>query len=241
MGKSIKSREHITKSREHIAESKEHIVKHIVQSRENIIKSKEHIVKSKERVVKYGEVMTPDWLVNELLDLVKEQSEQIDARFLDPACGNGNFLAEILRRKLNTVERLHGQDQHAFEKHMVWAVSSLYGIDILEDNVTECRSRLFDLANERYMGLFGDKTTEACRNALRYILMTNIVWGDTLTSTTMGQDQTSIVFPEWTFEAGSDNVRRKDFAFASLTRIPDDRELIAEYSATHFMKIGESL
>ena len=101
-------------------------------------------VRSKKRVTDHGEVFTNDREVNAMLDLVKHETERIDARFLEPACGNGNFLAEVIRRKLNVVEQRYSKSQIEWERYAVIAVSSIYGVDILEDNAQECRERLFN-------------------------------------------------------------------------------------------------
>ncbi len=66
------------------------------------------LVKSKARVADHAEVFTPPWLVEAMLDLVKAETERIDSRFLEPACGSGNFLVQILRRKLAAVELKYG-------------------------------------------------------------------------------------------------------------------------------------
>ena len=99
-------------------------------------------VKSKQRVADHGEVFTPDWLVENMLDLVKNEADRIDSRFLEPACGNGNFLIEVLKRKLHEVSARYSRSQYDYEKYCIVATSSIYGIDILEDNVSECISRL---------------------------------------------------------------------------------------------------
>jgi len=103
------------------------------------MKQKSNDVKSKERVAQYGEVLTPPEIVNAMLDLVKQETERIDSRFLEPACGTGNFLTEIFKRKLKIVEDRYKKNQLEYERYAVLAVSSMYGIDIQEDNVQECR------------------------------------------------------------------------------------------------------
>jgi hypothetical protein len=99
-------------------------------------------VKSRQRVADHGEVFTNEREVNAMLDLVKHETERIDSRFLEPACGNGNFLVAVLRRKLVEVERRYSSSQLEFERYSIVAVSSLYGIDLMPDNVTECINRL---------------------------------------------------------------------------------------------------
>ena len=122
-------------------------------------KMEEHTkqVKSKKRVADHGEVFTNQREVNAMLDLVKHETERIDSRFLEPACGNGNFLAEVLRRKLQVVDHRYGKSQIEWERYAVIAVSSMYGVDILEDNAQECRARLFDIFDTSYTTHFKDK------------------------------------------------------------------------------------
>ena len=98
-------------------------------------------VKSKERVQRHGEVFTNEREVKAMLDMVKQQSKSITATFLEPACGDGNFLVEILHRKLDSVKRLYKQDKQQFELYSLRAVASIYGVDIQQDNVEEARAR----------------------------------------------------------------------------------------------------
>ena len=108
-------------------------------------------VKSKKRVTDHGEVFTAEREVNAMLDLVKQETERIDSRFLEPACGDGNFLSEILRRKLTVVERNYKRNTHDYEKYSILALMSIYGVDIMLDNVIECRARLLEIWKEKYL------------------------------------------------------------------------------------------
>ena len=114
-------------------------------------------VKSKKRVSDHGEVFTNEREVNAMLDLVKHETERIDSRFLEPACGNGNFLAEVLKRKLKIVDERYNTNQSDWERYAVIAVSSIYGVEILEDNTQECRERLFDIFDKQYTLLYKNK------------------------------------------------------------------------------------
>ena len=211
-------------------------------------------VKSKQRVADYGEVFTNPETVNAMLDLVKQETERIDSRFLEPACGNGNFLIEILRRKLNIVENTYHRSQLEFERYLVLAVSSIYGIDILHDNVLACRKRLFLLADERYSALFKAKAKDACRSTLNYILQKNIIWGDALDLKTVDEKTEAIVFSEWSL-VNSSQLKRRDFSFKELIEQSSMRELplfsdmgekafiptpVAEYPPVHFLKVAEA-
>lgn len=99
-------------------------------------------VKSKKRVADHGEVFTNEREINAMLDLVKHETERIESRFLEPACGNGNFLAEILKRKLEVVESRYGKNPDDYERYSIIAITSIYGVELLEDNTIECRRRM---------------------------------------------------------------------------------------------------
>lgn len=150
-----------------------------------------------------------------MLDLVKQETERIDSRFLEPACGTGNFLGEILIRKLHVVESRYAKGQLDYERNAVLAVSSIYGIDILQDNVLMCRERLFHLFEEAYTKRFKATAKDECSNTVRYILKQNIIHGDALTLKTAGENPRPIVFAEWAPLNGS-MIKRRDFKFSSL-------------------------
>jgi|ERR1700733_178075 len=179
---------------------------------------------SKKRVTDHGEVLTGLREINAMLGLVQAETERIDSRFLEPACGNGNFLAEILERKLSVVEKRYGKSQLEYERNAVLAVSSLYGIDILEDNVHQCRQRLVEIFEARYTTLFKGSTNPRCLYAVRVILGRNIIWGDALTLRTVGAKPRHIVFSEWSPVNGS-LLKRRDFTFQGLLAHEDTREL----------------
>lgn len=174
----------------------------------------ERLVVSRKRVVDKGEVYTSKLVVNAMLDLVRRETERIDSRFLEPACGTGNFLTEVLERKLSIVESRYAKSQLDYERNTILAVSSLYGIDILEDNVAECRQRLFEIFDRKYTRRFKKKTKEGCRKAIRFILEKNIIWGDALTLQTVSGSPQPITFSEWSPVNGT--IKRRDFTFREL-------------------------
>jgi hypothetical protein len=219
-------------------------------------------VVSKKRVADHGEVFTSNREVHAMLDLVKQETERIDSRFLEPACGTGNFLIEILNRKLNVVEAKYRKSQLEFERNIVSAVSSIYGIDILEDNVLECRKRLFDIVNEKYTALFKKKAKNEVRKAIKFILEKNIIWGDALDLKTVGPTPHQIIFSEWSFPFNNSQLKRRDFVFAELlpneTTKRNQPDLFSKnmeedetgkkvflptethsYPAIHFLRVGE--
>lgn len=171
---------------------------------------------SKQRIADHGEVFTSQREVNAMLDLVKQETERIDSRFLEPACGTGNFLIEILERKIRVVEKKYRKSQLEFERNLVLAVSSLYGIDILEDNIIECRKRLFDIVEKSYTALFKKKTKNEVRRAIQFVLEKNIIWGDALDLKTVGATPHQIIFSEWSFPFNNSQIKRRDFVFAEL-------------------------
>lgn len=212
----------------------------------------EEQVKSKQRVADHGEVLTGKREVNAMLDLVKQETERIESRFLEPACGTGNFLTVILERKLAVVEKRYGKSQLDFERYAVLAVSSIYGVDILEDNVVQCRQRIFGVFEWIYSALFKNKAKNRCREAVRFILERNIVWGDALTLKTVGEKPANIVFCEWSPVNGS-MLKRRDFTFRDLLEHESMKELPLfsdlgedvfiptpekEYPPAHFLEIA---
>ena len=204
-------------------------------------------IKSKERVSAHGEVFTNPREVNAMLDLVKPETERIDSRFLEPACGDGNFLIEILRRKLAICEarvKARQDSQRQYEHDAVWAVSSLYGIELLEDNVAACRERLLGYFKEQYGQLFGSKCKQTCIEAVSYILSKNIIHGDALTYKRVDRPDEWIHISEWSF-IGADKVNRRDYEFSYLVGDYEIDGLFSDlpsatFAPVHFLKINAS-
>jgi hypothetical protein len=209
-------------------------------------------VKSKKRVSDYGEVFTNEREVNAMLDLVKHETERIESRFLEPACGNGNFLAEVLRRKLTVVDARYSKSQLEWERYAVIAVSNIYGVDILEDNAKECRDRLFQLFNERYTTLFKNKCKEECRRSIQFIMNRNILWGDALDFTNPLTKE-PIIFSEWSAVNGT-MMKRRDFVFRFLVEKTHQFSLfndeghpaaidepVKDFPLIHFLKLDEDV
>lgn len=176
-------------------------------------------VKSKKRVTDHGEVFTAEREVNAMLDLVKQETERIDSRFLEPACGDGNFLSEILRRKLTVVERNYKRNTHDYEKYSILALMSIYGVDIMLDNVIECRARLLEIWKEKYYAICKKNATKEAEEVAAYILSKNVICGNALTMMQVDENcndtKKHITFSEWSFVIG-DNVKRRDFRLDQL-------------------------
>ena len=172
--------------------------------------SPESLIKSKERVADHGEVFTPSWMVEAMLDLVKNESERIDSRFLEPACGSGNFLIPVLRRKLAAVELKYKSE---FEKrqHALLAVMCVYGIEIQEDNIVECRANLLEVLAECYNLAESDDLYRAAS----YALSVNIVHGDAMKLLT--DDGRPLTFAEWGY-LGKGKFQRRDFLLETLEK-----------------------
>lgn len=165
-------------------------------------------VKSKERVADHGEVFTNEREVNAMLDMVKQETERIDSRFLEPACGDGNFLAEILRRKLAVVKQRYGKSVGEYEKYCFVAVGSIYGVELLQDNVADCRDRLFCTVEDEYLRICKKNPNPKFLPAIRYVINRNILCGDALTL--LQNDGEPIIFSEWSMAMGI-KVKRRDY------------------------------
>ena len=168
------------------------------------------LIKSKQRVADHGEVFTPAWMVEAMLDLVKEETERIDSRFLEPACGSGNFLVQVMRRKLAAVELKYGRSDFERRHYALFAVMCIYGIELLTDNIEECRANLLQVLAE-YLNV--DESDDLYRAAF-YVLSENLVHGDALAMRTHEGD--AITFAEWGY-LGKGKFQRRDFRLDTLT------------------------
>lgn len=175
--------------------------------------------KSKERVRQHGEVFTAEREVKAMCDLVKDETERIDSRFLEPACGDGNFLAEILIRKLAVVKRKYGKSHLDYEKNALLAASSIYGVDILLDNVIACRDRMFAIWDREYKAVCKKDCNDQTREAVKFILSRNVVCGNALTLKCVDENAKDtdepIIFSEWAFITES-QLQRSDYTFSDL-------------------------
>ena len=169
-----------------------------------------NLIKSKKRVSDHGEVFTPLWLVENMLDLVKGETERIDARFLEPACGSGNFLVPILQRKLAAVELKFGKSDFEKRHYALLGLMCCYGIELLEDNIAECRANMLAVFGE-YLAV--EKTDDLYRAAF-HVLSLNLVHGDAMTMRTTDDAPISVV--EWGY-LGKGKFQRRDFRLDVLT------------------------
>jgi hypothetical protein len=172
--------------------------------------SEENLVKSRQRVADHGEVFTPSGIVEKMLDLVKNESERIDSRFLEPACGSGNFLRAVLTRKLATVQSKYGKSDFEKRHHALFSVMCIYGIELLEDNLVECRENLIEIYSDYLELSEGDIWLKAASEVLK----ANILQGDALTLKNSAGEH--IIFPEWGY-LGTGKFQRRDFRYDALT------------------------
>ncbi len=171
----------------------------------------ERLVKSKQRVTDHGEVFTPAHIVEAMLDLVKEESERIDSRFLEPACGEGNFLRQVLVRKLATVQAKYSDNEFERRHYALLGLMCIYGIELLADNAQTCRDNLADIFTQ----FINDPTDGTWAQAAYSVLDANIVQADALTMKC--PDGTHLVFPEWGY-LGKGKYLRRDFQYSDLTK-----------------------
>jgi len=185
----------------------------------------QRLVKSKQRVADHGEVFTPAWMVEHMLDLVKHESERIDSRVLEPACGSGNFLVPVLARKLVTVQLRHGKSEFEKRHYALFALMCTYGIELLSDNAEECRHNLVEVFNT----FLGIDDNDVWAQAARAVLEVNVVQGDALTMTV--PSGRPITFPEWGY-IGKGKFQRRDFRYDDLTQR-------ASYEGTLFSELDD--
>ncbi len=195
-------------------------------------------VKSRERVVEHGEVFTAEREVKAMCDLVDQETQRIDSRFLEPACGDGNFLAEILTRKLNMVTKKYKRSSYDWERNSLLALGSMYGVDIMLDNCEICRDRLFQLWDKEYKKACKKECNEETRDAAKFILARNIVCGNALTlmcvDDTGSDTDEPIVFSEWTFPFNDARIQRKDYTFEELVNAEEPPKKKKEAQITLF-------
>ena len=170
-------------------------------------------VKSKSRVTNFGEVNTSEREVNAMLDLVKQETERLDSRFLEPACGDGNFLIEVLNRKLGVLVKKYKKNQYEFERNSVVVVGSIYGDDILADNAQSARDRLFDRFIKVYEKYFKEYLNDNLIKSIRFILDRNIIHADALTLKQVDNEQ-PVTFSEWSIV--NRKLKRRDFTLSDL-------------------------
>jgi hypothetical protein len=171
---------------------------------------KEKLIVSRERVADHGEVYTPEWLVEAMLDLVKGETERVDARFLEPACGSGNFLVKILMRKLAAVELKYGKSDFEKKHFAILGLMCIYGIELLPDNIVECRQNLLDI----FAAYLDIEEGHDLYRAGYYVLSQNLIHGNALTM--RNNDDQAITFAEWGY-IGKGKFQRRDFRLDTLT------------------------
>lgn len=210
-------------------------------------------VKTRQRVTDHGEVFTSEREVNAMFDLVKQETERIDSRFLEPACGTGNFLLEILKRKLTVVENRYSKNQLEYERYAIIALSSIYGVELLKDNVQTCRDRLLGIFTHYYLNNYNKEIKPEFLKAAEFILSRNILWGDALSLKTPDEKAEPIIFSEWSAVNGS-MIKRRDYTMANLLENQPMEGLnlfsdlgdkafiptpVAEFPLIHFLKLSE--
>ena len=177
-------------------------------------------IKSRDRVVDHGEVFTAEREVKAMCDLVKDETERIDSRFLEPACGDGNFLKEILIRKLEIVKSKYRKSAYDWERYSLLALGSMYGVELLKDNCEICRKRLFEIWDKEYKKVCKKECNDDTRASAKFILERNIICGNALSYHCVDDDGNDtdepIVFSEWTFPRNDAFIYRKDYIFEHL-------------------------
>ena len=177
------------------------------------IQDSNNLTKSKSRVRDHGEVFTPDFIVDDMLDLVKNETENIESRFLEPACGDGNFLIKVLERKLDVVKRVYKKSQFDYERNALVAISNIYGVELLDDNVELAQKRLYNFFLDYYQKLYKKKINDDFLKSIKYILDRNILQGDALSL--RDKNNRPVTFSEWSPVNGL-KIKRRDFVFEEI-------------------------
>lgn len=159
----------------------------------------------------HGEVFTPQWTAEAMINLVKDEAERIDSRFLEPACGDGTFLANVLKKKLATVQRKYSRRDFERKHYSLLALMSIYGIELLADNAEACRERLVEVFN----AVVRDTEPGIWNLAARAVAQANIVQADALTMRC--PDGSPLAFAEWAY-VGRGLYQRRDFQYSNLTQ-----------------------
>lgn len=205
--------------------------------------AEELIVKSRHRVRTYGEVFTPRYMVDQMLDLVSEDLEEgpefVDRTFLEPAAGDGNFLVAILQRKLSAIARAYPSDQ--WPDVSLFALASIYGIELLEDNHQDAKESMletFTLFHDDH-GIPCGTSTDLSR-AAEFLIDTNIIQGNTLTG--LDWQGNEIQFSWWHRVSGKpDMVQREPFTLASMRSEGFDFTVYDHYEACRIARVHEGM
>lgn len=175
---------------------------------------------NRQRIKNHGEVFTNEREVNAMLDLVKDEAERIDSRFLEPACGDGNFLIKVLERKLSVVKKRYSKNNDEYERYSILALTSIYGVELLEDNTLICRNRLYEYWNSEYSKILKGNSNDETRKSARFILKRNILNGDALTlKDSKGKP---IIFSEWS-AINSIMIKRRDFRLDQMLEAQEEQ------------------
>jgi hypothetical protein len=210
-----------------------------------------------DRIAKYGEVFTSEREVTAMLDLLNQETQRLESRFYEPSCGNGNFLTEILRRKLSVATRRYKKSLLEYERASILAVTSIYGIDLLLDNVEECRLKLLEIYTKSYRRNFKNNCKEACIKSAQYIIGKNILHGDSLSLVRVGEGALPLTFSEWSPVNGS-YLKRREFRLKDLVSVSENNGEYAdiesdlgsktyiappfkEHALVHFLDLGQNV
>lgn len=205
--------------------------------KQNFSENPKSQIKSKKRVTDHGEVFTAEREVKAMCDLVKDETQRLDSRFLEPACGDGNFLVEILSRKLEILKKQYKKSVEEYEKFSVVTAGSLYGVELLKDNTERCRQRLFDLWNKEYTAVCKKQCSDDFRNVIKFIFQKNILCGNALSLKQVDENQkdtdTPIIFCEWSLVTGN-MIKRRDFRLDQLLEAKNETpELFSDDGAVN--------
>ena len=136
-------------------------------------------IKSKDRVVNHGEVYTPDWVVQDMLDMIPNNASKIETRYLESSSGEGNFLVAILIRKLEQIF-INYKVLEDVQFYTFVALTNIYGIELLKDNVEFCKRRMLEIIRLFFIK-YNYRFDSTFENVINNVLSHNIINMNTLT------------------------------------------------------------
>lgn len=151
-------------------------------------------IKKNINISKYGEVFTDKREINSMVDLVSDELKRPDSRFLEPACGDGAFLVKILEKKMDYICERYKKNSFELQNMFLLALSSVYGIEIQENNVSKCRKNIYNLFKKKSEKIITNNNDNYFENAM-FIIEKNIVCGDALTM--KDSNNNDIILSQW--------------------------------------------
>ncbi|MYL41236.1 hypothetical protein [Virgibacillus salexigens] len=194
-------------------------------------------IKCKNRVLDHGEVLTPNWLVNDMLDMIPAEGMKISSRYLENSSGEGAFLLGILNRKLELIFNTYS-DIEDRKFYTIVGISNIYGVELLKDNVEISKSRLLELVKDYFNHRYKLGMDIQFLRAIEHIIDINIINMDALThkvpifkNNKLNRDEDgNIVYSdelgrisEWEIDYRTREIERVEYYYIDIVREQEDQ------------------